>query len=421
MSIAIVGINHRTVPLDALEPLIVLPADLPKALADLSTRPHLDEVVLLSTCMRTEVYALVNRFHGAMADIREFLATWSGKAPDEFSGSLYSYFDEGAVSHLFRVASGLDSASLGEPEVLGQVRRAADVASREGASGPVLGAAFRHAIEVGKRARTETAISRGVTSLSHAAVELATHRLGGLEGRQALVLGAGEVGRQAARAFSQVTGDRPVLIANRTSSRAEALANAVGGRAVPWTRAGEALARADVVACATAAEASLLGPARIQEASALGGRPLLVVDLGVPRNVEPSVGSLPGVTLLDLDDIAAFVAGQMGERRAEIPAVEHIIAEETARYATLVAARSVAPLISAVYDRAERVRQNEVARFVSRSRPLREDELAALELMTKRIVAKLLHDPTVRVKDAAGTARGEALADAMRDLFDLEQ
>jgi len=421
VSIAIVGINHRTVPLDALEPLIVLPADLPKALADLSTRQHLDEVVLLSTCMRTEVYAQVNRFHGAMADIREFLATWSGKAPDEFSGNLYSYFDEGAVSHLFRVASGLDSASLGEPEVLGQVRRAADVARREGASGPVLGAAFRHAVEVGKRARTETAISRGVTSLSHAAVELASHRLGGLEGRQALVLGAGEMGRQAARAFSQVNGGRPVLVASRTPSRAEALADAVGGRAVPWARAGDTLAEADVVACATAAEASLLGTAWAQEARARGGRPMLVVDLGVPRNVEPSVGSLPGVTLLDLDDIAAFVAGQMGERRAEIPAVEHIIAEETARYATSVAARSIAPLISAVYDRAERVRQNEVARFVSRSRPLREEELAALELMSKRIVAKLLHDPTVRVKDAAGTARGEALADAMRDLFDLDQ
>ena len=209
MSVAVVGMNHRTVPLQALEPMIVSPIDLPKALADLSSRPHLDEVVVVSTCMRTEVYALVNRFHGAMADIREFLATWSGRPPEDFSDHLYSYFEEAAVNHLFRVSSGLDSASLGEPEVLGQVRQAWEMARNEGACGPVLSAAFRHALQVGKRARAETSISRGTTSLSYAAVELAASTLGSLEGKQALVIGLGRGGGEHGPGVRERAGHAP--------------------------------------------------------------------------------------------------------------------------------------------------------------------------------------------------------------------
>jgi glutamyl-tRNA reductase len=421
VSIAIVGINHRTVPLEVLEPLIVAPVNLPKALADLSSRPHLDEVVVVSTCMRTEVYAVVNRFHGAMADIREFMAAWSGRPPEAFSGNLYSYFDEAAVNHLFRVSCGLDSASLGEPEVLGQVRQAAEVARREGASGAVLGTAFRHALQVGKRARTETAISRGTTSLSHAAVALAGQTLGGLAGKQALVLGVGEVGEMAARAFADVAGTRPLLVANRTRARAERLADAVGGRALHWEGVAAALAQADVVACCTAAEAAVVGVANLEQAVAR--RPdgsILVIDLAVPRNVDPGVAAVPGVTLLDMDDIGAFVAGRLGERHDEVPAVEQIVAEEVERYNTSLAARSVAPLVSAVHDRAEEVRRAEVARLEGRLGRLGDEEWAAIDLMTRRLVAKLLHEPTVNLKTAAGTARGEPLADAFRDIFGLE-
>jgi glutamyl-tRNA reductase len=421
VSIAIVGINHRSVPLEVLEPLIVAPVDLAKALADLSSRPHLDEVVVLSTCMRTEVYALVNRFHGAMADIREFLATWSGNAPEAFSGSLYSYFDEAAVSHLFRVACGIDSVALGEPEVLGQVRHAADVAQREEASGPALAAAFRHALQVGRRARSETAIARGTTSLSYAAVQLAAKTVAGLAGKQSLVLGAGEVGEAAARAFADVAGAPPLLVANRTGSRAEQVAGAIGARAVPWDEVGQALAEADVVACCTAAEAAVVNVSSLEQAvSSRAGRPVLVIDLAVPRNVDPGVAAVPGVRLLNMDDIGAFVAAQIGERRADVPAVERIIAEEIDRYNASLAARSVAPLVGAVHDQAEEVRRAEVSRLEGRLRGLGPDERAAVELMTKRIVAKLLHEPTVNLKAAAGTARGETLADAFRDLFGLE-
>jgi glutamyl-tRNA reductase len=413
--------NHRTVPLAALEPMIVSPADLPKALADLSSRPYLDEVVVVSTCMRTEVYALVNRFHGAMADIREFLAAWSGQPPEDFSSHLYSYFEGAAVTHLFRVSTGLDSASLGEPEVLGQVRQAWEVARSEGASGPVLDAAFRHALQVGKRARAETTISHGTTSLAYAAIELASSAIGSLEGKQALVIGVGEVGENTARAFAGVPGTLPVTVVNRTKGKANQLAVSVGGNSVGWSELGSALARADVVACCTAGDGVLIGKGALEEGlPTRGGRPVLLIDLAVPRNVEPAVASLPWVTLLNMDDISDFVRSRLDERRAEVPAVERIVAEEVDRYSTSLAARSVAPLVSALHDRAEEIRQAELIRIGTKMTADGSLEREALDAVTKRIVAKLLHAPTVKLKAAAGTAKGEALADAFRDLFDLE-
>jgi glutamyl-tRNA reductase len=421
LSIAVVGINHRTVPLAALEPMIVKPADLPKALSDLASRPYLDEVVVLSTCMRTEVYALVNRFHGAMFDIREFLAGWSGEPPEEFSGSLYSYFEEAAVSHLFRVTSGLDSESLGEPEVLGQVRHAWEVARKEGACGPVLSGAFRHAVQVGKRARAETTIARGTTSLSYAAVEMAASILGGLDGKQALVIGLGEVGQSTARAFAGAPGARPVLVANRTKSRANQLAGSLGGRVASWADLGPALVQADVVACCTSGEDTLVTSALVREALASRpDRPMLLVDLAVPRQVEPAVATLAGATVLNMDHLSKFISSRLDERRAEVPVVEQIVVDEVERYGTSMAARSVAPLVSSLHDRAEEIRRAELARFESRVRHLDAHEREALEAMTKRVVAKLLHTPTVNLKAAAGTARGEGLADAFRDLFGLE-
>lgn len=458
MSIAVVGINHRTVALEDLEPLLVAPDALDKALADLLARPHLDEVVVLSTCVRTEVYAVVNRFHGAMADIREFLATWSGKAPDDFSSNLYSYFDEAAVKHLFRVASGLDSASLGEPEVLGQVRQAWEVAEREGSARAVLSGAFRHAVQVGKRARTETAISRGTTSLSHAAVALAKQALGGLAGKRALVIGLGEVGEAAARALAGEPGALPPLLANRTRTRAEKLAGALGAQAVPWESLSDGLAAADVVFCCAgnkgpsiSAESLVAARAQARQgcdcgsakkawapqpsagtaddnlrgafptASSLPGssRPLVLVDLSVPRSVTRDVASVEGVRLFDMDDITAFVTEKLGERRAEIPAVERIIAEELQRYSASLAARSVSPLVSQAREMAEKTRLAELERLERSLRGLEPSERQAVELLSRRLVTKLLHSPTVTLKSAAGTPRGQALAEAFRELFGL--
>ena len=201
MSIVVVGLNHRTVPLDLFERMTVPSARLPKALADLTSRENVTETVVLSTCNRIEVYAFAERFHGAYQDIRVSLAELSHVAPEEFSDHLTGLYDADAARHLFAVASGLDSAVLGEHEILGQVRSAWEVAAKEEAVGPVLNPLFRHALEVGKRVRTETAISRNITSVSQAAVAMAEERLGGLEGRRVLVVGAGEMGEGMARAL----------------------------------------------------------------------------------------------------------------------------------------------------------------------------------------------------------------------------
>jgi glutamyl-tRNA reductase len=416
LSVVVVGINHRTVPLYALEPLIVEGKDLPKALADLAARPHLDEVAVLSTCMRTEVYAAVNRFHGAMADIREFFATWSGRPPEEFSGHLYSYFDEAAVSHLFRVASGIDSTSLGEPEILRQVRQAGDAAQREGASGPLLGAAFRHAVQVGKRARTETGISRGTTSLSHAAAELAAATLGTLEATSVIVVGLGDVGQGAARAFATLAKPPRLLLANRSGAHTAALAAELGAQPLPWQQLTSGLLEADIVVSAAPAEANWLSPAALERLMARrSNQPLLVIDLAVPRSVPPASGEIGGVTLLNMDDLGAFVATQAEQRRAEVPAVERIVAEELERYNATLAARTVAPLVAALHARAEELRLAELARLG----PLASPEREAAEEATRRLVAKLLHEPTTNLKAAAGTPKGEAFAEALRELFGL--
>lgn len=416
MSVAVVGINHRTLPLAGLEPLIVAPSDVPKALADLVGRTYLDEVVVLSTCMRTEVYAVVNRFHGAMADIREFLARWSGQPPEQFSDHLYSYFDEGALTHLFRVAAGLDSVSVGEPEVLGQVRMALQVARTEGACGPVLTAAFTHAVQAGRRARAETAISRGSTSVAHAAVELAAASVPAIASTTALVVGLGEVGETAARALAGAVGASRLVLVNRSGPRAIELAEVLGTQALPWESLSRAVADADIVVCATAGETMVLGEELVAEAMAQRPRrPLVLVDLAVPRQVAPGVTNVPGVSLFNMDDVGHYVSSRVDDRRGEIPAVELIVAEEIDRYNLSMAARSVAPLVAQLYERAEEVRRAELARLGAG--PWSQ---ADLEALTHRVVAKLLHEPTVRLKRAVGTAKGDALAEAFRDLFDIQ-
>ena len=421
MSVVVVGLNHRTVPLGVLERMTVSDAHLPKALADLRGRDNLGEAVLLSTCMRTEVYAVADRFHGAVQDVRNFLSELSGAPPEDFSDHLYSFYEDAAVSHLFKVASGLDSAVVGETEILGQVRDAWERATVEGSAGAVLGALFRHAVEVGKRVRSETAISRGTTSVSQAAVQLAAQELGGsLAGRTVLVLGAGDMGGGMAIALAESVGDGEVLVVNRTRTKAVALAKKVGGRAVDFGSLAGALTEADVLLTSTGSPSVLVDAgelAPVMEARA--GRPLLIVDVAVPRDVDPGVRGLPGVTLLDMDDLRAFAEAGLAGRRREVARVQAIIAEEVERHTATATAREVAPLVVALRTRGEDVRTAELERFRARLDALDPQARAAVEALTKGIVAKLLHEPTVRLKDAAGSPRGDRLAEALRALFDI--
>lgn len=393
---------------------------LPKALADLRDRAALDEVVVLSTCMRTEVYATADRFHPAVQDIRNFLCESSFSAPEDVADHLTMLYDQAAIGHLFAVASGLDSAVLGESEILAQVRTAWETARVEGACGTVLSGLFRHALEVGKRVRSETAIARGTTSVSAAAVALAADHLGSLGGRRILVLGAGDMGEGMAVALAGA-GVADIQVANRTRSRAQALADRIGGRTVAFGSLGAALTEVDVLLTSTGAPEPVLTADDLHPVlEERAGRPLLIVDVAVPRDVEPSVRHLDGVTVLDLDDLRAFARAGLEDRRREVTRVHGIIDEEVQDYLRDVLARQAAPTVASLRARAEEIRAAELDRLRTRLVGLDDRQREAVEAVTRGVVAKLLHEPTVRLKDAAGTPRGERLAEALRALFDLD-
>jgi glutamyl-tRNA reductase len=420
VSVVVIGLNHRTAPLDLLERMSVGDGQLSKALHDLTTRENLSEALVLSTCNRTEVYAVAERFHGAYSDIRGFLADFSYLPPEDFSDHLYVHYDSAAASHLMSVTAGLDSAVLGESEIQGQIKLAWERARDEGAAGPALNLLCRHALEAGKRARTETGIARSIASVSQAAVVMAADRLDGIEGANVLVLGAGEMGEGMAVALAGA-GVAEVAVANRTGPRASELARRVGGRAVSLLDLPDELTRADVLLTSTGAEAPLVEKADVAGVMATrAGRPLLIVDIAVPRDVDPAVAEVDGVTLLDMDDVRAFAEAGVAGRRREVAAVEAILADELERYLGASSAREVAPMIVALRQRTELVRAAELERVRTRTDALDHHQLEMVDAVTRGVVAKLLHQPTVVLKDAAGTAKGDRLVAALRELFELE-
>ncbi len=419
MSVVVIGLNHRTMPVDQFERMAIGEQQLPKALAAVRATNHVAETVVLATCNRTEIYAVAEKFHGAYSDIRDVLADLAQVEAEEFSDHLYVHYDEGAVRHLFSVACGLDSLVLGEHEVLGQTKGAWEVAQRESAVGPVLNMLFRHALETGKRARTETGIGRHTASASQAAVAMASERLGGLAGRSVLVLGAGEMGEGMALTLVKAGVDT-VMVANRTRARADELAARVNGRAIALAEIPAALNDVDVLLTSTGASSLTVDHAEFAPSiAARAGKPLLVVDIAVPRDVDPAVGRMPGVTLLDMDDLGRFAEAGIRARRREIADVQRIIEEELERYRSNTSARAVSPLIAKLYEGAEGIRLAEIARYGNRLEGLDERQRAAVEALTRGILAKILHPPTVALKDAAGTPRGERLADALAEFYAL--
>ncbi len=421
MSVIVVGLNHRTAPVELRERVAVPSSRMVKALHDLSGREHLAEVVLLSTCNRTEIYARSTKFHSAVSDVLEFLSEQGSAPPEDFSEHLYTYYDDSAVSHLFGVAAGLDSMIVGEDEILGQVRAAWQLAESEGASGQAMARVFRHAIELGKRVRTDTAIGRRALSVSSAAVALAERTMFSLRGRSVLILGAGDVAEGLGRALI-AAGVGEVVVANRTHARAVALAERLGGRAVPLGELQDVLTSVDVLLTATDSTEVHVERADVEAVmERRGGVPLLIVDVAVPRDVDPGAAQIPGVTLRDVDDLHQLTEAAMDERRREVDTVREIIGEELERFQTDRAAREVAPLVTSLRDRAEVVRQSELLRFRTKLGARDEETRNTVEALTHGNNNKLLHEPTVRLKAAAGTARGELYSDAISSLFDIRE
>lgn len=419
MSVIVVGLNHRTAPVEMRERVAVPASRQIKAIHDLALREHLAEVVLLSTCNRIEIYARCTKFHAAVSDILEFLAEQASASPDDFAEHLYTYYDDGAVAHLFGVAAGLDSMIIGEGEILGQVRDAWRLADEQGASGQLLSRVFRQALVVGKRARTETAIGRSALSISSAAVALAEQTMFSLRGRSVLVLGAGEVAQGLAKALVSA-GSGELVVANRTYARAVDLAGKVGGRPVTLGDLPEVLSSVDVLLTATDSTEVHVERDDIEAVmDRRDGAPLLVVDVAVPRDVDPGASQVPGVTLLDMDDLKRFTEDSLHERRREVSRVQGIIIDELERFQTDRTARELTPLVTSLRQRGESIRTAELERFRAKLDALDPESRNAVEALSQGIVNKLLHEPTVRLKDAAGTARGELYADALATLFDL--
>jgi glutamyl-tRNA reductase len=419
VSIVVFGVNHRTGPLALLERVTIADDAIAKTVHGLMSRPNIREVVVLSTCNRTEVYAVAEKFHGAYGDLRDFFCDLGGFSADELIPHVYSQHDDAAISHLFEVASGLDSAVLGESEILGQVRIAWERSQREGGALSTLNLLFRHAIETGKRARTETSIGRHTASVSHAAVDMARESLGAIDGMTVLVVGAGDMGEGVTVALAD-SGVGQVLVTNRTIAKAQALADRVSGSVTEFYRLAESLVEADVVVTCTGAGSTVIDADMVKNAMLQRpDRPLFIVDIAVPRDVDSDVANIDGVTLLDLDNLRDWAARGQAQRATEALAVRDIIVQEIERFNMETTARQAAPLVAQLHERAEAVRAAEIERQNKKLSSLTPEQQDAVDAVTKGIVAKLLHDMSVRLKDDAGTPRGERNSAAVRDLFDL--
>jgi glutamyl-tRNA reductase len=418
-----VGASHRTTPVATLEQLAVPPADLAGLLGRLLAQPYVNEAVVVSTCNRVEVYAAVTGFHGGLGDICAVLAAHAGCAnPATLAGHLYVHYDNAAVEHVFRVAAGLDSMVVGEAQILGQLRDAYHVATEVDAAGRLTHELMQQALRVGKRAHAETGIDRAGRSVVTAAVDLAgTHFAGGLAGRPALVVGAGAMGALAVATLSRL-GVGSLGVSNRSAERAVRLAGAYGATAVPVDALATELARVDVVVTATASTSPVL--TRDLVARVLAERaerrdgPLVLLDLAVPRDVEPQVAELPGVVVVDIDTLAASLPD--GPAATETAAVERIVLAEVETFLGWLRGADVAPTVAALRARAEDVVTTELRRFNQRRPELTDEQRAEVARTVHRVVQRLLHPPTVRVRQLAAEPGGDQYAAVLRELFDLQ-
>ncbi len=421
MSLVVVGVNHNTAPVDLLERLEIPDERLPKALHQLNTYEHVLEGAVLSTCNRIEVYAAVSKFHGGAQDLRNFLAEFCHVAPEDFVDRLYTYSDDTALRHLFRVAAGIDSMVLGESEILGQVRRAFQAAVVESSAQRALTAAFRKALRVGKRVRTETAIGRNPVSISSAAVELARRAFGGdLSGRKIAIVGAGKMGALAATALASA-GAYDVTVVNRSEERGDELAARFSATSRPLTELPDVLATVDILITSTTASGTVIEKLVVERAltNRSSDAPLFIVDIAVPRDVEPSIRELEGVVLSDIDDLREVVEAGMGARRSEVARVEGIIVAEVDDYLEWQRSTEVTPTASALVAWAEAIRSGELARIQDELH-LPSDQRAALDNVTKQIVSKLLEPPIERAKELASSKQGYMYLTALRELFELD-
>jgi len=432
MHLICLGISHHRAPVELRERLSLTPERLKETLARVGPVGRgaaggaaersqacldLSEIAVLSTCNRLEIYAVSNcEGHG---ELETFLAEASGVAVAEFSPHAFRLEGAEAVGHLFRVAAGLDSMVLGETQILGQVTTSYDLWRDYGAMGAVISALFRAGIHAGKRAHTETAISRNPGSVSSVAARLAAEKTGDIGTAHVVVIGAGEMAELAVEAMRHRDA-RNITVVNRTRERAEELAKKWGAAAFGFDRFAETLASADIVITSTGAPHFIVTPELVREALATRPeRPIVFIDIAVPRDVDPAVRDLPGAHCHDIDDLEARLQDSLAERREAVPAVEAILEEETAAFMDYLASLDIIPVVTALRARAEEIRRTETEKTLRHLAHLAVEDRERIEFLAKSVLNRFLHEPTLRLKAVAGKGRAVEFAAAMNHIFDL--
>jgi glutamyl-tRNA reductase len=421
MNIILVGLNHRTAPVEIRERLSISEKQMGEALYRLKSNPVIDEGLILSTCNRVEVCAVVK---GSTAEgleaVKDFLVEYQPELPaDSLTPCLYLYSAGDCLRHLFRVASSLDSMIIGEPQILGQIKDAFDQAILHKTTGVILNKVFKKAISVAKRVRTETKIAESAVSISFAAVELAKKIFGKLNQKSVLLIGAGEMAELAARHFVG-SGVQSIAVANRSYERALELAQEFNGVPVKFEDFVVQMADSDIVLCSTGAPHYVIGTEEVSKVIAIRqNRPIFFIDISVPRNIDPQINKMDNVFLYDIDDLQLSVETNIRSREKEALKAEGIITEEIERFTHWFKSLDAVPMIVALKDRAEQIRQAELVKITGKLGTLTPAQHEALEALTASIVNKLLHSPLTVLKEELHSTNGNMILEAARKLFDL--
>ena len=419
MHLLLLGVSHRTAPVDLREKLDFSSRDLGGAVEALVARSTAAESVVLSTCNRSEIYIASTDCDRAHDEVVAFLSEYHGLPPDAFMPHVFTHRDMAAARHLFRVAAGLDSLVVGEPQILGQVKEAFQAAAERHCTGPLLSKTFHWAFGVAKRVRTETALGEGAVSVSFAAVALARKIFGRLDGRRVLGVGAGEISALTAQHLrSQGVGE--IVITSRTEAHADALAAQVSGRTVPWAQMRSAIASADIVVTATGSPRPIISREDVQAViHRRRAEPLFIIDVAVPRDVDPAVSEIEQVFLYNVDDLQSIVQENLARRGAEIARGEAIVAEEVARFTVWQRSRRAIPTVVALRQRFEDIRRSELQRLEPRLTTFPPEARARVDEVTRLIVEKLLLEPTEQLKALPDEETQASYTEAVNRLFRL--
>ena len=421
MHIIVVGLNYRTAPVEVRERFTFSERDLPEAIQQLKQTKSILECVIVATCNRTELYAVVDRHHLCGHYIRSFMENWFGLPRQEFTHHLYMFEDDLAVKHLMRVASGLDSMVIGETQILGQVKSAFQLAQELKATGTLFNMLFRQAITVAKRAHSETSIGETAVSVSYAAVELGKRIFGQFAKKTVMILGAGKMSELTAKHL-YANGAEKIIVVNRTYDRAVELADKFNGIPCSMPEAIRRLHEADIIISSTGADGFVLQREQVAEAmKRRKSRPLFMIDIAVPRDLDPAIASVENVFLYDIDDLEGIVENNLEQRRKEALKIEAMIAEEYEAFREWYRTLGVVPLIRALQDKAAAIHEETMDSLMKKLPDLGERELKVIRKLTKSIVNQMTHDPILRIKEMAGDKRAAEAMDMFVKLFALEE